>query len=244
MKNFERPANVTQASGEGVHAAKRMDAKKYPSGSVLDTGAVSDDMEPFMKQWMEALNSRPELLSTDLFWIAVVKRTVSLASATDGMIEAKNMVAARTLLRSHLDTLLRTHALWLVKDPQGFAESFVSDKPIRKYKDKAGRPLHDSLLVEQLAVANPWVKTVYERMSGYVHLSASHMHNALSVSEPGEYGHFQMAIGKEDDYPDSSWRELIACFRHITLLLRQRMRGYTENKREMIASRSSQTQKR
>ncbi|MCP2091695.1 UNVERIFIED_ORG: hypothetical protein J2Y81_007801 [Paraburkholderia sediminicola] len=132
-----------------------------------------------------------------------------------------------------------------MKDPQGFAESFVSDKPIRKYKykDKAGRPLHDTLLVEQLAVANPWVKKVYDRMSGYVHLSASHMHNALSASESGERGRFQMAIGKSDEYPDSSWRELIACFRHITLLLRQRMKGYVEYKNEMIAGRSSQTRK-
>ncbi|MCP2091696.1 UNVERIFIED_ORG: hypothetical protein J2Y81_007802 [Paraburkholderia sediminicola] len=66
----------------------------YPLQSIRDTGALSNDMEALMKQWVGAMNSRPELLSTDLFWIAVVKRTVSLASAIDAMIESKNMVAA------------------------------------------------------------------------------------------------------------------------------------------------------
>jgi hypothetical protein len=83
------------------------------------------------------------LYGIDLIAIGAMKRTASNTEGFITLVEAKNMVSARSLLRLQLDTFMPFSAMWLVESPQKVALEIIEGKHIRNIKDKSGKKMTD-----------------------------------------------------------------------------------------------------
>ena len=133
----------------------------------------------------------------DIHAMAVIDRSLALLRGFCDLVEAKNMIAAAPLLRCQLDNGLRFFASNLVKDPHEFSGDILKGIPVRKMKDRHGRPMQDAYLVEQLTAHVPWAKSLYDQASGYVHFSEQHIINTIGI--PDEEGMSQIAITGHDN---------------------------------------------
>lgn len=166
----------------------------------------------------------------DFLAIAAVKRNVSISQAISSMIEAWNMVAARTLLRVHIDTALRFSAAWLVENPHEFARRVLNGDRFDQIKDRHGNQLRDTYLVDTRCDEYPWVKDVYKNLSGYVHFSNSHIFSSLSGPSSGT-GVFEFVVSSRDTkFPEFSWNEILKCALEANEMLAQYLRGYAVTK--------------
>ena len=63
------------------------------------------------------------------------------------------------------------------------AHHVIKGKSLRKYKDRDGKELFDRHLVNTLKLELPWVESMYDTLSGWVHFSESHIFSAVSEGE-------------------------------------------------------------
>jgi len=161
----------------------------------------------------------------DLMAFGALKRSISTASAMIMMVNAWNMVCARTLLRTHIDTSLRFSAAWLVEKPHDFAMNVLRGERIDRMKSSSGQRLTDAYLVATRAADYPWLPDVYAELSGYVHFSGSHI--ASSVGALANDRTMEIEISELDlRFPEFSWVEILECFRETTSMLRNYLDGY------------------
>lgn len=165
----------------------------------------------------------------DLLAFGALKRSVSTATAMVMMVEARNMVCARTLLRTHIDTSLRFSAAWLVEKPHEFATEVLRGERIDRMKGRDGKKLTDAHLVATQSGEHPWLPAVYANLSGYVHFSGSHIIDSISTLD--DHGRIQFAVTAEDlNFPEASWIEVLECFREATEILTKYLHGYRMTK--------------
>lgn len=164
----------------------------------------------------------------DLLAYAAIKRNIAIAEAMNVVVAMWNITTARALLRVHLDTSLRFSAAWLVDEPHDFASRIIKGERMDKLKDRDENFLRDAYLVKVRAVDCPWLPEVYRRLSGYVHLSDSHIHDTIE-SIRGDTINFEI---RPTDYkfPESSWVELLDCFSEVSSILGWYLRGYIDTK--------------
>jgi hypothetical protein len=114
---------------------------------------------------------------TDLFVLGAAKRAMSLSKSIFQLLDDEYAISAVTLARPHLDTLLRLNSLWLVNDIALHTQSIMDGERLDRMKDRDGHRMTDSHLMKQMAAQEGmgWVKSVYERTSGFVHLSDNSM---------------------------------------------------------------------
>jgi hypothetical protein len=75
-----------------------------------------------------------------------------------------------------------------------------------------------------------WLPEAYENLCGYVHFSATHLRDTVEAVD--EEGCVDLLISDADtDFPESSWLELIDCFREGTAMLARFLDGYAITKR-------------
>ncbi|MDM5271199.1 hypothetical protein PGH07_03330 [Sulfurovum sp. zt1-1] len=171
-----------------------------------------------------------KLFPVDLIAIGAMKRTASNTEGFIGLVEAQNMTSARSLLRVQLDTFMRFSAIWLVDSPHDFAHEIIGGKHIRNIKDRAGNKMTDSYLVETLSKEYPWIKNVYDNLSGYIHFSAQHLFNAVEKVDD-DTRTLSLVIGKEDQkYPEWSWIETVDCFTESVNIFFHYLKGWIATK--------------
>lgn len=130
------------------------------------------------EKMMSAYNAA--IYPLDLMGISVSKRSMSLIRGFIEMIRQENFICAAPLVRMQLDNSLRFYAAFLVDEPHKLATEFINGNPIRNLKERLTKQkLTDRLLVERLAEHHPWITAVYEKTSGYIHLSEIHLFNAM-----------------------------------------------------------------
>ena len=167
----------------------------------------------------------------DFIVLGAVKRSLSLASGLLTLIEAKNMVCARAVLRMQLDTIARLYAYLYVEDPEQIAKAILGGEPLSNFKSMDGKPLRDGYLVDRLSERFPWVRKVYDFTSGYIHFSERQFFDAVHSVGSNEDRTIRLAIGRTDDkYPESSWEELPACFNHLNAILEEFLVDYAGQK--------------
>ena len=87
----------------------------------------------------------------------------------------------------------------------------------------------DQYLVDCLAKESPWIKSVYEATSGYIHLSKAHIYNAHKPNSESET--WQITIGKEDEFiPDDIRIEGCQAMKAITEKLIWYLNGWQQTK--------------
>ena len=134
----------------------------------------------------------------DLMGISIAKRSMSLIKGFVEMIKQENLICAIPLLRLQLDNSLRFYAAFLVENPHELASHFIEGEAIRRLTEKnTHKKLTDRLLVERLSEHYPWIVDVYEKTSGYIHLSDYHLFKTLNKVEPDK---ITAVIGDSDSY--------------------------------------------
>lgn len=172
---------------------------------------------------LEAYDSA--LYPMDLLTMAAVNRSLALSSGFRQMIAAKNLVCAGSILRLQIDTAARYSAAWRVKDPHEFALAVLKGSQVRDMLSTEGRRMTDRYLVQCLVPDAEWVERVYERTSGYIHLSATHFMASLSVAN--EDGTFSGKISAVDKpLPEELYEEAVEAFIAASELLMKYVQGW------------------
>lgn len=204
---------------------------KHTDAVVAALASLVSDREALLAAWQAMIGGDgAPMFPLDLLASGAVKRAVSALSAMKLLVESWNMVTARSLLRTHIDTSLRFSAAWLVENPHEFATLVISGKSINKMKDRDGERLTDARLVKVRSSDYPWLPNVYDSLCGYVHFSASHLCDA--VVSMRDDGTMNLLISETDlNFPESSWLEVIECFRESSAILVDFLDGYAITKR-------------
>lgn len=191
---------------------------------------LEGDRDEMLALWKDVVGpAGSPMFPLDLLACAAVKRNISAASAFKLLVESWNMTCARSLLRIHIDTALRFSAAWLVDDPHKFSSQVMAGERIDKLKASDGKRLTDAHLVETRSSEYAWLPEVYKNLSGYVHFSGSHVMDAVQAVESS--GKIELLVSEADlKFPESSWLEVIDCFRHSTSMLATFLRGYIATK--------------
>jgi hypothetical protein len=177
------------------------------------------------------------LYTIDIVAIAALNRSYALTAAFGLLIERRNLVSAAGILRMQLDNALRFSALWHVPNADEAARQILRGVRVKNLKDRSGQRLTDAHLQElakedqELAKEDKdWVPEVYEKASGYIHLSTAHVASAIA---PGEVDpdQFHFKVSAEDErVPDQTWLEAMAAFQASTDLFLQLIERWTEQK--------------
>ncbi len=162
--------------------------------------------------------SRPKVLSYERsYLLGAAKRTLALGHGFRAMEDAQNATVAATLVRVHLDTLLRLYALWWVKDSEAFSRQVMAKGQINRMKDAKGVQMTDGYLYKKLARIVPWIETVYQESSGFVHFSHRHMLATMDVRDDHS-GSFELSVEALDTNRESTYyRQLASSFTDITM---------------------------
>ena len=153
----------------------------------------------------------------DLVVAAVINRSIALINGYTKMVEDRNVLCSNALLRLQLDNIIRLYACWLVDDPHSIAVILLDGKPLKKVKSKDGKPLSDAYLASQASKLYPWLKNVYTRTSGFIHLSTPHM--TAMFNQVDESGHtISMAVGSNAgrEWTEPEILESLAAFTEAT----------------------------
>jgi hypothetical protein len=170
------------------------------------------------------------LYGFDILAIASLNRSVSLLSAFCHLIEVRNFISAAPLIRLQLDNAMRLCAANLAADPHEFTVQVMEGAPIKKLKDRSGHLLTDTYLVQSLARRHPWVTSVYDNTSGYIHLSEKHIFNALAVAE-GKERSLNMKISDRDEFlSDETYLQAIEAFGAATDVVFEYLEGWAYTK--------------
>jgi hypothetical protein len=158
------------------------------------------------------------IYSLDLLVAATLNRSASLLRGFCDLIESENYLCAVPLLRLQADNCLRFFASSIVPDHEKFAVEVFEGKSIRKMKDRKGQLLTDKYLCDQVALSHPWIAAVYDRASGYVHLSDQHFFNAIRTGT--EENTLDMKVTDHDSMVSvNEYLQVVDAFRNATDLL-------------------------
>jgi hypothetical protein len=130
----------------------------------------------------------------DLFAIGSANRALHLSRAMIILVKNESMIAAVSLARLHLDTLLRLWSVWLVEKPHDHALAIMGGKRLDHLIDRKKQKLTDSYLVKSYATEfdAPWIASVYKTTSSFVHFSDKAIFQTMSKLE--DDGKFRMQL--------------------------------------------------
>jgi hypothetical protein len=119
-----------------------------------------------------------------------------------------------------------------VEKPDDFAFEVLKGRRISDLRDRAGKSMTDTYLSRKLGEQYAWVPGLYERASGYVHFSSTHMLSALRPKGEGATaGHFEVAISAEDKFaPEATYIEAVDAFVAVTEIVLRYVQGWVFTK--------------
>lgn len=167
----------------------------------------------------------------DLLAIAVFKRSLSLIRGFVTLIESENYVCAVPLIRLQMDNLLRFYASFIVENPHQFAIDVLDGKHIRNLKAKDGNKMTDRYLVNKLNEEYKWIKEIYEKASGYIHLSNQHIFDSFKQNENRSELKLSIIITDKDEGIDEQTKvDAVNTMCHITNELLRFLHGWAWSK--------------
>lgn len=166
------------------------------------------------------------LYPVDLLAIGAIKRIVSMSGGIILLVNAFNMICARSLLRLQIDTAIRFFAVFLVEKPHEFAMKILGGEQINHMKDSSGKRMTDAYLVSKLAPEHPWLPDVYKNLSGYVHFSDKHLWTTVQNVDDNTHSVQYVIHEKDTKYPAFSWVEVVDCFNECTDIFIKYLEGW------------------
>lgn len=182
------------------------------------------------------------LYGMDLLAVGALNRSKAHITGFMALIEAKNMICAGALLRLQLDTAMRFFAAFLVDHPHDFAIAVLRGEKVRDLKDSTGKKMTDAYLSQKLGNEFEWVPRVYEKTSGYIHLSSTHLMSALTPSndsDPDDRRFTAKISSMDKPLPDGIYIEASDAFGAATDIILQYVQGwvFTKANPELVQQR-------
>ena len=117
----------------------------------------------------------------DLFIMSAVDKSLKLIDSFMFAFKNRNITVLAALTRIQMDCVLRTFATTLVKDSSEFCKRILfEEQRIDKEKSISGEKLTDNFLCRKFeSVVELPVLDLYQKVCGYVHFSASSLHNSV-----------------------------------------------------------------
>jgi hypothetical protein len=177
------------------------------------------------------------LFAMDILASAVLNRSLSLCAGFGRLVREQNYLCAASLVRLRLDSCLRFFAGYLVEDCHTFATSVLKGIPVRKMNDRLGKNMTDRYLVDTLGKQYPWMPTVYEATSGFIHLSEKHIFSIVKTVEDRGKVSFTLS-GSGESVPLPLWREMADGFLAATNAQFEYLEGwvFTKANPELVRS--------
>jgi len=171
-----------------------------------------------------------ELSYYDVYMAGVLRRSYGLTRGFFDLVESRNFSAATPLIRLQVDNALRTAASVWTRDPKEFFSLLRQGKPVNKMRSGDGKPMTDRYLCERLSLEHPWIRSLYEETSAFVHLSDKHFAAALLAG--GGYENFTCMLAQpEPAVPDGAYGDAITSFIRITMVTLEQLDVYAKHKR-------------
>lgn len=134
----------------------------------------------------------------EMFFVSALNRRVQFIDGVILLLRERNLTCAGVLVRTQLDNLMRVFAAFISKDRRKFVDDYLGGVPIRNMLDADGKKMKDVYLKEKISEYYPEIEEVYNRSSGYVHLSEVAFHEAFWSD--GENGfHFSVGLPPRED---------------------------------------------
>jgi hypothetical protein len=156
---------------------------------------------------------------TDFFVIGAVRRVLAQARGFRDLIAAKNFPCAAAILRMQLDTAMRINALFLVEDMNGCCNALLDGARFNTLKGADGKKLSDAYLRAKLADTYPWVSSVYEQTSDFVHLSGRHLWSSIVSADDETRTAYFLIGGSDPPRSDAVYFEIVDTFFDATKLV-------------------------
>ena len=175
------------------------------------------------------------LFGLDFWMLAAINRSLSSIDAFGQLTRKCNYLAAFSIVRLHLDTLLRLYATTLATDANGLVERLMGGNELRKEKDRDGKLMTDSYLVERLQqdLQLTWVTSVYKKTSGFIHLSHTHIYAPMwIINEEGRS--VEVLVSEKARRRPEIEIEAIDCMQDISKLLLELIREWSRQKPKSI----------
>jgi hypothetical protein len=121
------------------------------------------------------------LYEIDVVIAAAMARSYGLVDGFIAAFDSWNPVVAAPLLRMEIDSLMRLDYIARAPHADSVAHHIFAGGEFRTLKDVEGRVLTDSRLSEHAQDVHPWIRSVYQETSGWVHFSPAHLRAAWRV---------------------------------------------------------------
>lgn len=201
--------------------------------------AIEQAQERLLERCMMIFKSNGPVYMPDLFVLGALKRGMALCSGFRELFRQNNYTCAAAMLRMQVDTAARLYALQYVSDKTAFAEKLIAGEKFTKLKDRDGNQLKDFWIINKLAQIAPWVPSVYQRTSDFVHLSGSHFFSTISnigEEQSGPERRFQLVVGPgEPPQRPQVYEEILAAFLDASQTVERVALMYLEEREQGIA---------
>ena len=170
------------------------------------------------------LQENSKFSSLTLFLLAALQRVESNVAGFRSMVHSKNYPIACAILRMQIDTAMRVYGLRLMADPHDGATKLLAGERYDRIRPRAkGDKLRDSVLLDAIDSEYGWMKRVYRRVSGMVHLSGMHIHHAIDYSNKVQNDDGSLSIHfvigpSSPNLPDNLFHELTQAFVHASMI--------------------------
>lgn len=168
------------------------------------------------------------LIASDIFIIGAIKKSHSITSGFVSLMTVDNYVAAAPLVRIHLDTLLRIHALYISDNREEFTLNVLKGITIRNLKDAKGNKMTDRYLVDTMNEFLPGFKNVYDEYNGFVHLSDKHIWSSTSFNE--DYAFSGLISAEDINIPVASKIKAAKDMSDISKAIHYHLKSYADGK--------------
>ena len=95
------------------------------------------------------------------------------------MLKSRDLTCVGALLRLQLDNCMRTYAAFIAKDRNKVIDCIISGNRIDRQVDKNNKQLRDSYLTTEITKFDPIFSDVYDKASGYIHLSSAAFYQTI-----------------------------------------------------------------
>ncbi|HEL1013319.1 hypothetical protein KP781_04460 [Streptococcus equi subsp. zooepidemicus] len=131
----------------------------------------------------------------DMFFISALNRRVQFMDGIIELLKTRNLTCAGILVRTQLDNLMRVFAAFISDDRRKFIQASLNGKGIRNMKDNQNKKMTDFYLKKRISEYYPEIEEIYNKSSGYVHLSEVAFHQAFWIDKSDGKDSFRFSVG-------------------------------------------------
>ena len=135
------------------------------------------------------------LTEDDIFFLSALNRRVQLIDGIIDLLRMRNLTCVGILVRTQLDNLMRVFAAFISQDRRAFIKESLNGKTIRNMRDNQNRKMTDFNLKKRISEYYPEIEEIYNKSSGYVHLSEVAFHEAFWSEHSEQVGKIKFSVG-------------------------------------------------